>query len=232
MSHLSQEEKARLIEAGAAKRQERFEKRRKLKVENNNQSLVSADAFHKGLKKRLAEMSHHLYCVIFRGEQLNMELIPQIVDLFYFQSELDACIAYKMCEEDYQRLITKCWYFQRGKSAVLSKTAFEFWDKVLSFPEIRPGGTVILNILAAGQINELTFEILKKYHKKFEVDGVVPVIANQCEKFLKDGGVKLPLSDEAKLWNDEQKSMLQELVQLYRGFDTRTLEEIAEDILD
>lgn len=237
MAALSKEEIAHRIAAGEAIRQERAKKRElmeKAKEKENilAQSLVSVDAYHKGLKQRVAEACNYLHKVIYQREALEVRRIPEIADLFSFRDEMDLRVAYKMCREDYCRLMGYCWHFQHGKSALLGQSAFGFWNKVLTYPEVDVSGSLILGILADGQIGDHVYVILRDHFSKFVEAGMREVLFHTCKRMLKNGGMVHVITGEVKVWNERQTEILCEIAKLYENRDLRILEEMAEDSLD
>lgn len=230
---LSPEEKARRIAAGEAVRKARAEKRKNFqageeKIKILKQPLVSVDIYHQGLNQRIAEASHYLHDVIFRRETLELKRIPEIVDLFSFPDEIDARVAFKMCYDNYCRLSGLCWHFQRGTAAVLGETAFNFWNKILYFPEVIVSGTLILNILDWGHIGLPLLTILKNHRQKIEDSSMSQVIVHTAERYLRDGGMTPVLTGEVKIWSEAQQDILKEIISLFKK-DLRILEEMAED---
>lgn len=230
---LSPEEKARRIAAGEAVRKARAEKRKNFqageeKLNILKQPVVSADIYHKGLNKRISEASHYLHDVIFRRETLELKRLPEIVDLFSFKDELDARVAFKICRDNYCRLSGLCWHFQRGAASVLGETAFTFWNKILSFPEVCVSGTLILNVLDWGHIDMPLLTLLRNHRQKVEDSGMSQVIAFTAERYLRDGGMTQILTGDVKTWNEAQQEILREIISLFKK-DLRSLEELAED---
>ncbi len=229
---LSKEEIELKIAQGENKRSERLEKRQALSVEDEKQKIlqqciVEADDYHKGLRNRLQIATRYLHDVIEGRKVLETPQIPRIIDLFKSANDLDARVAYRMCREDYQQLVIYCWRFHAGVATALGLAAFEYWDKMVAFPEVQVTGTVILNILNSGSVYRQTLLILKHHKAKFEESELAPFIVHTAKRLLRDGGYFD--GKQKKSWTPAQIGILQEIVKLFLVQDNRILEEIAED---
>ena len=236
MARLSDEEIKRRKEAGAAKRAERLEKRRTLELEDEKQRLLreklpEADYYHQGLSKRIKAADKYLSDVINGRHKLNSDKIPEILELFNLPSTVDAALAYKMCRDEYRELVCRCWYFGTGEEAVLRRTAFEAWNKMLFRPEIEATGWVILNILNAGLVSAETYQVLKQHQQKYVESGIGVFIAITCERMVKNGGFMDVRTFTVNKWTPQQVAVLNDIVALFKNSrsDMRMLEEIAED---
>lgn len=211
-SVLNREEKEKRIAAGAAIRKKREEKR-KLILENKK-------ALQKGLSidpKKVQNVSQHLYEVVYHGQALNLEIIPQVVDVFKFKDTREALVAYRRCRDTYDKLIGRCWYFEAGKSSQMQQSAFEFWNGILSRPEAKASSSLVLNILASGQINTPLFKILKEHREKFVSSGMTAVITNACERMLREKGHTNLFADGGlKDWTEHQRQILGGIVDLFK----------------
>jgi len=229
---LSKEEIELKIAQGESIRRERLERRQALSMEEEKQKIlqqriVEADEYHKGLRDRLQVATRYLNDVLDGRKTLEIKKIPDIIDLFKSADDLDARVAYRMCREDYQQLVIQCWRFRTGVAADLRQAAFEYWDKMLSFPEVQVTGTVILNILNSGAVYPQTLHILKHYKAKFEESELAPFISHSAKRLLRDGAYFD--MKQKKSWTPAQIDILQQIVELFRVRDNRLLEEIAED---
>ncbi len=236
MVKLSVEEINRRKEAGAAKRAERLEKRKYLELEAEKQRLLNeklpqADYYHQGLSKRIKAAERYLTDVIQDRQKLDADKIPEILELFNLPSMLDAALAYKMCRDEYRDLVCRCWHFGTGEEAVLRRSAFEVWNKMLFRPEIEATGWVIFNILNAGLVCAETYQVLKQHRQKYVDSGIGVFIAITCERMLKNDGFMDVRTFTVKKWTPQQVAILNDIVALFKNAQTdmRMLEEIAED---
>ena len=233
---LSEEEIARLKEAGAAKRAKRLEKRKKLELEAEKQRLLNeklsrANEYQQALSKRIKEAERYLSDVIRDQRKLDLSKIPEILEPFNLPSTVDPVWAYKMCRDEYRELVCRCWHFGTGEESILRRTAFKAWNKILFCPEIEATGWVILNILNAGLVCPETYQVLKQHRQKYVDSEISDLIALTCERMIKNGGCLDVHTFTVKKWTPEQVSILNDIVTLFKNArsDMRMLEEIAED---
>lgn len=230
---LTQKEINRRIKQGAALRQARSEKRKLKEAEQARLQQILETAKMKDsyseLSLQVKAAADYLKGVIESGKEPSLERIPEIVKLFVFDDDKGARQAYVMCREEYRLLILRCWHFHFGEFATLGKTAFTFWDRMLSFPEVQITGVIICSLLEYGLIFEETISILTTHKQKFLDAELGGFLNRTAKRLLRQRGVMDFTFNAIKPWTKKQIAYLEQIAEMYEVVDLRMLEDIAED---
>jgi hypothetical protein len=115
-------------------------------------------------------------------------------------------------------LIAYCAYFKQGLVAQLWQAAWAFWHKMLSYAEVTASGSLILNILHAGNLDQWVHQTLVEHQRKFEEVGLSIVIVHTL-RLAQEAGGYTDAKGDIKPYSSDQLYSMDHVIQLYENSD-------------
>lgn len=209
---MTREEIERAIAAGAEKRAARRAKRQAAMLEaEKNSKAKERVCVLAGFRERLEKAWQEMERAHSMRTEISSELKDEVKSLFLPNAEDDFRFElYQMFFHDYEALIFYAWI----ANDELCEATFNFWDGVLSHPDVLVSGNSILRICS--KPNQKLLKIIKN-HKDVLLDEAPFRIAmkNIVERHLLEPGLYNFETKSFDLWTDEEREILEEIKELF-----------------
>jgi len=209
---MTREEIERAKAAGAEKRKARQAKREAEARELESRDRVKLFCLSESFRERLEAAWNEMERAHFAHTEISPELIKEVKALFLPNEEEEFRFeVYQKLFYDYETLIFYAWI----ANDELCEATFNFWDGVLSHPDVLVSGNSILRIFCS-KPNQKLLKIIKN-HKDVLLDEAPFRIAMKdiVERYLLEPGLYNFETKSFDLWTDEEREILEKIKELF-----------------